>query len=84
MITPIVDMTAVRAALRGNPVALTDPEKHFAVHEGCVRLSLNELSKRLHMSLQRTRRLRHTPLPTDLDISDIDAWSLPEDCEVAA
>jgi hypothetical protein len=86
MITPpIVDMTAVRAALRGNPVFLTDVEKHVAVHEGYPSLSLNQLALRLHMSLGRTRTLRYTPLPADLDVSDPDAFvPLPEDCEVAA
>lgn len=62
--TDAVDEVAVERALTGQPVPLTKPERHHAVHRGIAqRMPVYLIAERLHMSHAVAKELAAEPLP---------------------
>jgi hypothetical protein len=60
----VVDVVAVRRALAGTRVGLTELERHHAVHHGLKRdMPAYLIADRLGLSYTATRRLANQPLP---------------------
>lgn len=66
-VQPVVDTVAVERAIRGHRVALTELERHHAVHVGRQRgMVYHEIATVLHISFSRTKALGLSPLPDEV------------------